>query len=739
MPQDLSRSGSLVQSPTAGAFLLVFEVELWETQRFMPVVGWGKKRLPTDRPEWADGHGKYPTTREAITNRIPAECEWVSDWHPHQVEGLVDKEGWSYAVDFPSKDYHATSHLVDVVRRRIWRRAGRVKHQYEEQPVEVDAWFSKYLINHAGDDSFEEVEYSDVHSLERRDRMTRARSSTQKRNTTGQCSKCHKHFSFLHPGLGCADCANLYCKSCLTADDATKAYVCQSCVERSVAVLEIERETENELREQERSVRMFRISLEQAILLFPDGETSARASIESMEFGEFRDMVQTEKEDKENILKNFEEVRRKRLEREMAAARQNKLDEWSSMRGPRQASIKLLVKSASNVPINLSTSMLSISSSLRVSVRTEDKVYHSHRAEVRHSPEFDFTSYFAVSDDTKPILITVEEVRDGVLEHIDGGRPIVVAPLNVRNPHLGIERNVSDQLVYTESATASLCCLDGATGERLPPSVTVSVSWTLEAREVECVEFCDNCGHLMSRCDCSPEVLKKYREEQAQAAAKRHAEIYAAREARLEEDRQARAVELQRIENEQRAAFLQLALALEVEEEQKRAEVESSEFQSYHICLEERDNDHHNVVQLQTKKLQTRAMLKAHVATMVDERLAVKTAFFSEWRLFAEQQREKRKVTEAAEARAKEKMEHDAAILQKEQNAKKAVKFALEAEQQEAEERLASAQRAEGAYKKSRQRKAQQAQQPIGVDGSSKAAVVQQQKKDADGKCCLLM
>ena len=737
-----SRSASLIQSPTAGSFLLVFEVELWETQRFMPVVGWGKKRLPTDRPEWADRTGKHATSREAISNKIPNECEWVSEWVPLGMPGLVDKDSWSYAVDFPSADYHATSHLVDVVRRRIWRRTGRVKHKFEETPIDLDPWFSMYLISHTGDDSFDEIDYSDVHQIERKDRITRSRAASVKpRNTNGQCAKCDRKFSFLQSGLMCGDCNKWYCKWCLKSDDSTKSRICDSCVQRNTEQFEQERETEHVQRERERSVRTFRLSLEQAILLLPDGEQSARDSIEAMEFGAFRETLQQEKEDKENIVKNFEDLRQKRLAREMAEARQNKMDEWSSMRGPRQASIKLTVKGATNVPISAKTSIMSLSTSLRASVRVEDdKVFHSHHTDVRHNPQFDFTTYFAISDDTKPILITIEDIQDGVLEHLDIGRPIMIAPLNVRNPHADVERAVSEQLVYTEAGSASLMCLEGQSGETLPPSVTVDVVWTLEAREVECVEFCDFCGQLMSRCDCSPDVLKQHRDEQAQQAAKRQSEIYAARQARIEEDRQARAVELQKFENEQREELLKRTMALSAEEEEQRTDIDASEFQAYEEWSEAREVDRHEVSKRLAHKQETRARLKEHVAALVDERLAVKSAYFNDWMVVYQRNKEERRVQHAHEEHEKAKAERAEQAAQKDLASKKAVKFALEVEQQEAAERMAAAQRAEGAYKKSRQRKAQDAQStPLGVDDKSKAAVIQQQKKESEKKCCAVM
>jgi hypothetical protein len=46
-------------------------VELYEHQRYFPVVGWSTNLFPTDPEEWQDQNGNK-TTKEAIQNTMPS-------------------------------------------------------------------------------------------------------------------------------------------------------------------------------------------------------------------------------------------------------------------------------------------------------------------------------------------------------------------------------------------------------------------------------------------------------------------------------------------------------------------------------------------------------------------------------------------------------------------------------------------------------------------------------------------
>ena len=52
--------------------------------------------------------------------------EWVDIWHIEKNDEFTDDNGWQYAVDFKS-NYHKSSGLLDVVRKRKWVRICKKK------------------------------------------------------------------------------------------------------------------------------------------------------------------------------------------------------------------------------------------------------------------------------------------------------------------------------------------------------------------------------------------------------------------------------------------------------------------------------------------------------------------------------------------------------------------------------------------------------------------------------------
>eukprot|EP00756_Hemistasia_phaeocysticola_P026748 Hpha_TRINITY_DN16080_c0_g3::TRINITY_DN16080_c0_g3_i1::g.121450::m.121450 len=91
-------------------------VYTYETQRWFPMIGWGKKRLPTDCPEWVDSKRKAKPREEV---RIPPDCRWEGEWEIDKNTGGID--GWEYAGDWWWK-YHSSNKKGDCVRRRKWIR-----------------------------------------------------------------------------------------------------------------------------------------------------------------------------------------------------------------------------------------------------------------------------------------------------------------------------------------------------------------------------------------------------------------------------------------------------------------------------------------------------------------------------------------------------------------------------------------------------------------------------------------
>lgn len=97
------------------------DYRIYENQRWNPISGYSSSGLPTDRYSWSDITGKQRRTKDHV-KLLSRQWQWVSDWLvDFHVAGGVDRDGWQYAVDFPST-YHAQKHFTDYVRRRRWYR-----------------------------------------------------------------------------------------------------------------------------------------------------------------------------------------------------------------------------------------------------------------------------------------------------------------------------------------------------------------------------------------------------------------------------------------------------------------------------------------------------------------------------------------------------------------------------------------------------------------------------------------
>ena len=93
-------------------------VEIYENERFFPIMGWGKRRLPTDRFHWSNRDGTVEESRDD-SRRPPPGTTWVSEWY-RTPNGETDRDGWEYAVDFPAS--YSPDSALKSVRRRLWRR-----------------------------------------------------------------------------------------------------------------------------------------------------------------------------------------------------------------------------------------------------------------------------------------------------------------------------------------------------------------------------------------------------------------------------------------------------------------------------------------------------------------------------------------------------------------------------------------------------------------------------------------
>lgn len=95
--------------------------EKYENQRWFPIEGYSTKlMLPSDRYKFSSEDGTVD--REKIC--MPSMAwQWEGDW---QIESHLDgqslsHDGWTYAVDFPTK-YYPKSSWNSCVRRRKWYR-----------------------------------------------------------------------------------------------------------------------------------------------------------------------------------------------------------------------------------------------------------------------------------------------------------------------------------------------------------------------------------------------------------------------------------------------------------------------------------------------------------------------------------------------------------------------------------------------------------------------------------------
>ncbi|KAK3257602.1 hypothetical protein CYMTET_33319, partial [Cymbomonas tetramitiformis] len=147
-PEDAGGSeGEMCAAEPTNAKALDYEPdsvqeEVFENQRYQPFVGWGstfpghllltdRGRYTTRKPSskqsaWEESCQKFDTAAP----QLPAGWEWADQWQADLLQatpGLVDKQGWSYALDFiwmrwPPRKNTGVQSQGDFVRRRRWYR-----------------------------------------------------------------------------------------------------------------------------------------------------------------------------------------------------------------------------------------------------------------------------------------------------------------------------------------------------------------------------------------------------------------------------------------------------------------------------------------------------------------------------------------------------------------------------------------------------------------------------------------
>ena len=97
----------------------------YENQRWNPIDGFSANLLPTDRPNFSTIDGTIARPKSGV--KLPSLAwQWESEWYvDSNFNGkTLDKQGWTYAVDFPAQ-YSAAKGLTSCVRRRRWIRYRR--------------------------------------------------------------------------------------------------------------------------------------------------------------------------------------------------------------------------------------------------------------------------------------------------------------------------------------------------------------------------------------------------------------------------------------------------------------------------------------------------------------------------------------------------------------------------------------------------------------------------------------
>lgn len=99
--------------------------ESYENERWLPIEGFSKTMLPTDRYKYSSADGQQDRAIEKI--RLPSMAwQWDGDWHLElDLDGnSLGEDGWMYALDFPAT-YSAKKSWNSYVRRRKWVRFRR--------------------------------------------------------------------------------------------------------------------------------------------------------------------------------------------------------------------------------------------------------------------------------------------------------------------------------------------------------------------------------------------------------------------------------------------------------------------------------------------------------------------------------------------------------------------------------------------------------------------------------------
>lgn len=106
------------------------EYEVFENERYLPVVGW-KSRMVADRKRYSLDSKGVRQYNHFPNIGLPRGWEWKGPWKLDK-DQYVDPEGWAYATDFslitwPPKPGSEKYHVFTNSRQRRWvRKSGRI-------------------------------------------------------------------------------------------------------------------------------------------------------------------------------------------------------------------------------------------------------------------------------------------------------------------------------------------------------------------------------------------------------------------------------------------------------------------------------------------------------------------------------------------------------------------------------------------------------------------------------------
>jgi hypothetical protein len=444
--------------------MIVFEVEVVQTHRWFPLIGWGKRRLPTDRDEWADRDGKVHRTKESVDKILPQNCRWRTGWRIVLEPDITDEDGWEYGLDFPNK-YHQKNQKGDFVRRRSFRRVGEVNEG-------TDPAFPKPFQQCIVEMSVSEPLDAPPELLEELvlafSKMTENHSLWDKNGM--RCNHCHGTYDVFFRRHHCRSCGKSFCWACSTRVAEVDVRLCKAC----------EKAVRSTVAERQRQAQE-----DHAMLLCEGRMREAKwAEIENVETEAREEIIRLE-DHAAKVLRELEWQRTQGIVSTMV----NKHQEEHISSNPRQASIQLVAKN----PTGLGSS----DALLRIVFRENDGTAHaSEPIPKNRSATFVHECYFGTTDDTKDCVVVIEEKRFSVFGDF---KPIAMGVIKFRGAN--VTREVNGDSTVEKAGDYNVPCIDPRSGQTIP-GVSITVSWVLTARAVQAVSFCDKCGRMSQRCRC---------------------------------------------------------------------------------------------------------------------------------------------------------------------------------------------------------------------------------------------